>query len=287
MKFFTVTFVLQQTEWKFNLGINRDDKEPMLMNARKHLATLASCLLAVCSLALGGCGGTRPAISDAGNAAEAFTDPQNNATTGTAIPPLPQAVYRIGVLDELEIRVRYHDRLNNIVKVRPDGRITLEDLGDLHVAGMTPPSVDSLITDLYSGFIHEPEVTVIVRGFAATAVYVVGEVRDPGAVEMKPKMTVLQAVAAAKGSIRGAKMNSVMMLRRDAAGELKAMRLNLTGSAVKNAEYQDLYVQPDDIIFVPKTFIASANDFLTQVYDGVLPPIDVYLRALRVQIRTK
>ena len=281
MKFFAVAFALQQTEWKFNLGINRDDKEPMLINARKHLATLTSCLLAVCSLALWGCGGTRPAISDAGNAAEAFTDPQNNAATGTAIPPLPQAMYRIGALDELEIRVRYHDRLNNIVKVRPDGRITLEDLGDILAAGMTPPSIDSLVTDLYSGFIHEPEVTVIVRGFAATSVYVVGEVRDPGTVEMKPKMTVLQALAAAKGPLRTAKMNSVIMLRRDAAGELRATRLDLAGSMMKNATYQDLYVQPEDIIFVPKTFIASVTNFLTQVYDGLFPPIDIYLRGLR------
>jgi len=253
----------------------------MLISARKHLATLTSCLLAVFSVMIWGCGGTRPAISDAGNAAEAFTDAQSNVTTGTVIPPLPQAVYRIGVLDELEIRVRYHDRLNNIVKVRPDGRITLEDLGDLFVAGMTPPSVDSLITDLYSGLIHEPEVTVFVRGFAELSLYVVGEVRDPGVVAMKPKMTVLQALAAAKGPIRTAKMNSVIMLRRDTTGELKATRLNLTGSTMKNAEYQDFYVQPEDIIFVPKTFIASVTNFLTQVYDGFFPPIDIYLRGLR------
>jgi protein involved in polysaccharide export with SLBB domain len=281
MKFLAVAFVLQQTEWKLNLGINRDDKEPMLINARKHLVTLTSCLLAVCSLALWGCGGTRPAISDAGNAAEAFTEPQSNLTTGTVIPPLPQTLYRIGMLDELEIRVRYHDRLNNIVKVRPDGRITLEDLGDLLVAGMTPPSLDSLITDLYSGLIHEPEVTVFVRGFAELSLYVVGEVRDPGVVVIKPKMTVLQALAAAKGPIRTAKMSSVIMLRRDATGELRATRLDLAGSAIKNAAYQDLYVQPEDIIFVPKTFIASVNNFLTQVYDGLFPPVDVYLRALR------
>jgi hypothetical protein len=57
--------------------------------------------------------------------------------------------------------------------------------------------------------------------------------------------------------------------------------LDLAGSAIKNAAYQDLYVQPEDIIFVPKTFIASVNNFLTQVYDGLFPPVDVYLRALR------
>ena len=250
----------------------------MLINARKHLATLTSFGLAVWSLTIWGCGGTRASISDTGSATEVVAEAQSS---GTVIPPLPQAMYRIGALDELEIRVRYHDRLNNIIKVRPDGRITLEDLGDIMAAGMTPPALDSLITDLYSSIIHEPEVTVFVRGFVVMSVYVVGEVRDPGVVEMKPKMTILQALAAAKGPIRTAKMNSVIMLRRDATGELRAARVNLTGAAVKNAEYQDLYVQPEDIIFVPKTFIASVTNFLTQVYDGLFPPVDVYLRALR------
>ncbi len=253
----------------------------MLMMVRKHLAKLLLGCWLIGSLAVGGCGGTRPALSDAGSAVDAANNAQNFVTTGTALAPLPPAVYRISALDELEIRVRYHERLNNIVKVRPDGRITLEDLGDIMVAGMKPASVDSLITDLYSGIVHEPEVSVFVRSFADLSLYVVGEVRDPGTVEMKPQMTVLQALAAAKGPVRTAKMNSVILLRRAANGELKATRLDLAGTMVKNAAYQDYYVQPEDIIFVPKTFIASVTNFLTQVYDGLFPPIDIYLRGLR------
>ncbi len=261
--------------------INRDHEEPMLMIVRKHLAKFSFGCLCIGSLLLGGCSSTRPSLSDAGNAAEAANNAQNFVTTSTALAPLPPAIYRIGALDELEIRVRYHERLNNLVKVRPDGRITLEDLGDIMAAGMKPASLDSLITELYSGIIHEPEVTVFVRNFGDLSLYVVGEVRDPGTVVMKPKMTVLQALAAAKGPVRTAKMNSVILLRRNANNELQATRLDLTGKMMKNAAYQDYYVQPEDIIFVPKTFIASVNNFLTQVYDGLFPPVDVYLRALR------
>ena len=273
--------LLLKTAGNDTLKINRDDKEPMLMIVRKHLAKLTLGCWCIGSLAIGGCGGTRPSLSDTGNAADAANNAQNFVTTGTAIRPLPSTVYRISALDELEIRVRYHERLNNTVKVRPDGRITLEDLGDIMAAGMKPASLDSLITDLYSGIIHEPEVTVFVRGFADLSLYVIGEVRDPGTVEMKPQMTVLQALAAAKGPVRTAKLNSVMLLRRDASGELQATRLDLTGTLMKTAAYQDYYVQPEDIIFVPKTFIASVTNFLTQVYDGLFPPIDVYLRGLR------
>jgi protein involved in polysaccharide export with SLBB domain len=262
-------------------AINRDGTYTMLINVRKHLAALTNLVLTVWSLAIWGCAGTRATLSDAENASSAAAATGNTSTSATKIFPAALPEYRIGLLDELEIRVRYHERLNGTVKVRPDGRITLEDLGDIVAAGMTPAELDGVITDLYSDAIHEPEVTVFVRSFATLSIYVLGEVRNPGIVEMKPKMTVLQAVAAASGPIRSAKMSSVMMLRRDAIGQIKAVRLDLKASAVKNAAYQDTYVQPEDIIFVPKTAIASVNNFLAQVYDGLFPPVDIYLRALR------
>lgn len=223
------------------------------------------------SLLMYGCAATQSSRS---NVIEA-------AAVGTSFSASVLPDYRIGILDELEIRVRYHERLNGLSKVRPDGRITLEDIGDVFVAGMTPAELDSVITSAYDAYIHEPEVTVFVRSFGNLSVYVCGEVRDAGVVEMKPKMTVLQALAAARGPVRGAKMNSVMLLRRNANGEIKAIRLDLNSTAVMNAGYRDLYVQPEDIIFVPKTFIANVNNFLTQVYDGLFPPVDIYFRALR------
>lgn len=229
-----------------------------------------------------GCAGTRS--SRPGNVDHPSTTADlanNDATILASASAAARPEYRIGILDELEIRVRYHERLNGVVKVRPDGRITLEDVGDVFVAEMTPSELDSFITKAYSVVVHAPEVTVIVRSFAGLAVYVLGEVDRPGIVEMKPRMTALQAITAASGPIRGANLSSVILLRRDMTGALKATRLNLKRSAIKAGAYQDLYIQPEDIVYVPKTFIANVNEFLAQVYDGLFPPFDVYLRVLR------
>jgi protein involved in polysaccharide export with SLBB domain len=217
-----------------------------------------------------GCAGTRSSRSGNVDQLSATADLTNNEATSLAsTSAAARPEYRIGILDELEIRVRYHDRLNGVVKVRPDGRITLEDIGDVYVAEMTPSELDSVITNAYSAVVHAPEVTVIVRSFAGLAIYVLGEVDRPGIVEMKPRMTVLQAITAASGPVRGASLSSVILLRRDTAGTLKATQLNLKGSVVKHGAYQDLRVQPEDIVYVPKTFIANVNDFLSQVYDGL------------------
>jgi protein involved in polysaccharide export with SLBB domain len=173
------------------------------------------------------------------------------------------------------------------VKVRPDGRITLEDIGDIYVAGMTPSELDRYLTAAYSEFVHAPEVTVFVRSFAGLSIYVLGEVERPGMVELKPNMTVLQALAAANGPSRGAKMNSVILLRRGATGEMKAIRLDLNRAAIQEAAAEDRYLQPEDIIYIPKTFIANVNEFLTQIYDGLFPPFDIYLRTLREYNRVR
>ncbi|GEM_PF-310721 len=269
--------------FRFNHELSRDNPLALLNMIDTRRASLAVGILAVLSIMLFGCVGTHSSRSEVENvpAPVAATDTVVVAPVIAPNVAAPPPEYRIGALDELEIRVRYHERLNVIVKVRPDGRITLEDLGDFLVMGMTPVELDNAITAAYSEVIHEPEVTVFVRSFAGQSAYILGEVRNPGIVELRPKMTVLQVLAAANGPSRTAKMNSVMMLRRDAVGQIQARRLDLNGGAVKNAIYEDMYVQPEDIIFVPRTFIGSVNNFLTQVYDGLFPPVDVYLRTLR------
>ncbi len=205
------------------------------------------------------------------------------ATTGAKVSPaavmLPE--YRLGLLDDLEVRVQFHERLNETAKVRPDGRITLQEIGELYVLGLTAVEVDRLITEAYAKSIHAPEVTVFVRSFAGLSVYVLGEVDKPGRLDMVPNLTVLQAIATAGGSLKGAKLNSVIVLRQDGSGKVQAQRLDLNRGAIQNGLAQDRYLMPQDIVFVPKTFIANVNEFLTQVYEGLFPPFDIYLRAAR------
>jgi protein involved in polysaccharide export with SLBB domain len=120
-----------------------------------------------------------------------------------------------------------------------------------------------------------------VRNFAGLSVYVFGEVKSNGILDFQPNMTVLQAMAMSGGPIRGAKLNSVVILRRLETDQPEAIRLDLGRGAIQDGSSHDLYLQPRDIVFVPRTFIASTLELLDQVYDGLLPPVDTYIRALR------
>jgi protein involved in polysaccharide export with SLBB domain len=190
--------------------------------------------------------------------------------------------YRLGFGDVVEIKFFNNARFNETVAVRPDGRITLEKMGDIPVTGMTPLQLDSLITATYAGFVRDPEVTVFVRQFGGYQVYVLGEVTMPGGYPIQQNMTLLQALAAAGGPKETAKLGSVMILRHGKSESVYALKVDLA-NATKGANgaisKDNFYVQGQDVIYVPKTFIASASAFLKQVYEGLLPPIDIYLRA--------
>ena len=226
---------------------------------------------------LSGCW-TRPAFDSAGGEIE------EPSRLSLRRPEQVMPEYRFGFGDVLDIRFFRYSEFDISVTVRPDGRISLPKVGELSVTGMTPAWLDSIITDAYAEFIRELDVTVIVSQFSGYQVYVLGEVNKPGGYAIVRNMTILHAMASAGGPKNTAKMGSVMIIRRDRAQGVRAFKVDI-GRSLKAKQSIDLVrndisVQPQDIIYVPKTALASVSDFMRQVYAGILPPLDIYLRAL-------
>jgi len=195
------------------------------------------------------------------------------------IPPQPQDLpdYLIDFGDLLEIKFFNNERFDELVKVRPDGRITLQRLGDLLVVGRTPGQVDSMITRSYGNIIKDPEVTVFVREFGQTEVYVLGEVDRPGGVAYRGQLTALQAVALAGGPSREAKMASVLIIRQE-SGQLVAARWDLRRLMKGKLKGGDPVVKPFDIVYIPRTFISKVGDFLDSYLPAILTPLDLSVR---------
>lgn len=200
--------------------------------------------------------------------------------TSTRQQALPE--YRLGFGDVVEFKFFINSEFDETVTVRPDGRISLMKVGEIYVNGMTPSKLDSLVTASYREFVLDPDITVIVRQFQGNQVYVLGEVTAPGGYIVQRDMTVLQALASAGGVTNMAKLGSVIILRRGHNKEPVAFKVDL-GRSVKaksraDIATNDMQIQPQDIVYVPKTFVANVANFMRQVYEGVLPPLDLYLR---------
>lgn len=219
---------------------------------------------------------TATAVKPESEAAPLPAPLQVSARAQTAPSPASPAMpaYRLGFGDVLDIKFLGSPEYNETVTVRPDGRISLQGIDELDVLGLSPADLDARITQAYGQILVNPGVTVIVRQSAGQKCYVAGEVDKPGSFDLAKGMTALRAIAAAGGPKKSAKMGSVILIRMDAQNRAEATRLDL--SFTRDGLEYDLPVMGNDIIYVPRSFIADVNAFMSQLYEIVLPPFDSY-----------
>ena len=69
-------------------------------------------------------------------------------------------LYRLHMSDVVEISFTFAPEFNQSLTVQPDGFVTLKDVPETYVEGMTLPQFQEAIKLAYAGILHEPEVTV-------------------------------------------------------------------------------------------------------------------------------
>ena len=115
-------------------------------------------------------------------------------------------------------------------------------------------------------------------------VFVLGEVMHPGAYPFDGHMTVLEAISQAGGHDRAtAQLSSVILVRRGEGDKVDGRRVNLMDVISKGKKGEDVLLQPGDVIFVPKSFIAKVDQFIDQVFTKTDPVLRYYLDALDVR----
>lgn len=173
------------------------------------------------------------------------------AATGPAPGTTPTFVseYRIGIGDELDVRVWRNPDLSVTVPVRPDGRISVPLAGDLMVGDETPEAVAKLITERLANYIRDPNVTVIVARMGPRyRVRVTGAVNTPSSLEYSQGMTVLDAVLEAGGITEFANPGRAMLYRSTGESLPVALdRILRRGDMATN--YQ---IGPGDTLTVPE-----------------------------------
>jgi protein involved in polysaccharide export with SLBB domain len=188
----------------------------------------------------------------------------------TALPATRLQPYRIQPGDELDIKFFYNPELNEVVIVRPDGMISLQLVDDVKVADLEPAELDNILTQKYSKELREPVITVIVRTFSRQRVFVGGEVLRPGLITLAPGMNPVQAVMQAGGLRETASPQNAIVIRKGADSRPVPIRFDLNSYMMGDSETAEFQLQPDDVVFVPKSSIAQLNKFVDEVIRGVL-----------------
>lgn len=171
--------------------------------------------------------------------------------------------------DVLRISFYFHPELNQLQRVRADGKIALAFFQGLAVAGMTPDELQQKLVELYSREFVDPVITVTFEEKASRAVFVTGEVADGGLKPIPTHTTVGQLLTRCAVNQLRADLDSVVLIRRHSATEYRAYKLN--ADYVNGAE-RDLYLSDGDILVVPPNSITSVGDFVQQYIRDVIPP---------------
>ena len=221
-----------------------------------------------------------PNLNEVNAAKRERTTPQPRVvkTASVAGQNARPAEYVLGFGDVIEVKFFNNSEYNEVVAIRPDGKISLQRIGDLSVVGMPVSELDKIITKTYSEILVDPDVTVFVREFGGQQVYVMGEVNNPGAYNISKGMSLLRAITTAGGPLNTAKMNSIILVRANQDNNLYAERIDLSPTNLKGLLEHDKAIQPYDLIYVPKTFIADLEAFVSQIYKVVMPPLDLAAR---------
>lgn len=223
-------------------------------------------LTAVCLslIAVGGCAESRLPHASADMVSKPVVLPMG---------PIPDqsAKYVLVPGDVVEIKFFYHSQLNERTPIRPDGRIALQLVDDIQASGLTPMQLDKALTEAYARHIKDPELSVLVKEFSQRQVYVGGEVHNPGLVRSPESISALRAIFQSGGFKDTGNLESVVILRYNGTPTPEFMIVNLKSALKHGVEQQDIWLQSYDVVYVPKTYIASANQFMSEYIDKMIP----------------
>jgi protein involved in polysaccharide export with SLBB domain len=179
--------------------------------------------------------------------------------------------YALQAGDLVGVKFYQNPELNEEVTIRPDGKISLQLIGDVEAAGLSPTALSELLTRRYTGELANPRISVIVRQIPSNQVYVGGEVGKPGTVPFVGGLTLYRALQAAGGLLKTAQRSNIVLIRRTSGDQASGSIVDIRPIASGERPDADVPLRASDIVVAPTSKIADVDIFVEQYIRNVLP----------------
>lgn len=198
------------------------------------------------ALVLSACGGRLPLASSSRLTvvpnSTALPSPQRNDLTAADRPSL------IGPLDTIQVDVFNVPELSREIQVDASGRISMPLIGTVDARGKTAGELAAAVEGALRGrYVRNPEVTVNIKSSVSQVVTIDGQVAEPGLYPVTNQMTLLRAIASAKGFSEYARVDDVVILRT-VDGRKMAGLYNV--AAIRRGAYEDPPIYANDVVVV-------------------------------------
>ena len=147
------------------------------------------------------------------------------------------------------------------ILVDSKGYIILPLIGKIKVSGLSQSEAAERITGQYKKYLNTPSVYVEVLN---KRIYVLGEVKKPGVVNLdKEKMTLFEAIAFSGDLTDSAVRDNIIILSNDIKNGMQMRSVDLTN--FDTMRYASLMLRPNDIVYVQpdgwKEFKIASDNF--------------------------
>jgi polysaccharide biosynthesis/export protein len=159
-------------------------------------------------------------------------------------PVSSQDEYIIGVEDLLRISVWNNPDLTAESIVRPDGKISLPALGEIHASGLGVDQLQKILAKLYEDYVQNPRVTVLPIQMNSLKVFFVGRAKTQNAIILSRNLTLLEALSSVE-FMDDADLSEAYVLRGDFIIPVDITKL-LSGDTGQN-----VLLSPHDKIIIP------------------------------------
>jgi polysaccharide export outer membrane protein len=145
--------------------------------------------------------------------------------------------------------------------IRPDGKISFEDIGEVEAAGRTPEQLANIlrgkVLELYKLEGDKP-INIRIISYQSKKYYVLGQVASPGPQVYSGRDTVFSALALTQPTPL-AWLGRIQVIRpsRDKNVKPKIFEVNFDRMAVHGKMSKDILLQEGDVIYVPPTILAT------------------------------
>ena len=154
----------------------------------------------------------------------------------------------IGPLDTIQVDVFNVPELSRELQVDASGRISMPLIGTIDARGRTAGELGNAIEAALRGkYVRKPEVTVNIKSSVSQVVTIDGQVVEPGLYPVTNQLTLLRAIASAKGLSEFAKQDDVVILRT-VGGHKMAGLYNI--DAIRRGSYDDPPIYANDVVVV-------------------------------------
>jgi protein involved in polysaccharide export with SLBB domain len=195
---------------------------------------------------------------------------------------VPPTTYRVEPPDAFKVIAPAVKELDKaVVRIRSDGKVSLNLIGDLYVAGLSPTEIAEEIVQRLGKFYNKDSlyVAVEVTDFQSKKYYVFGQVDRPGVKPYTGRDTVIKVLAEAALNDDSWPQKVVLVRPSEDPNVRQKVTIDLKQMYMDGKADQNFLVEEGDLVYVPPSPLAEFRISFEKLMSPILPIADFAIMA--------